>query len=309
MITDWKLMVAGKILPAHSQIVAMASKLFFGMYQDARRPRKPIEPPGSSTTTLAQALALLRFMYDRESVATKNIHHLSLHNNLGGVLRLANSINRPLLEKLKGVAKELVVAGPPPQAGSSSADAASSSLVNFNLIKDVRNFALDIKDNELQEACYTYVAKRCNYITAQATEAASIEDATSLVRDFSDYPDLLRAALFCDLLRNPKYTGKTIRRMVDVQNHIPAALLTCKFQVKGAEDPERLVPIGDANDEQYEYKGCHYNFSQNFRSFSADKTGYFLFLTENKSDDPPRPRIDAKVCCLNWTDPSKSLKL
>jgi hypothetical protein len=272
-----------------------------GLYQDAKCPKNPIEPPGSST--LAQALALLRFMYDQVSVTKENIHHLSLHNNLGGVMRLANSINCPLLEKLKGFAKELAVAGPPP--GAAGPSSASGSLAKFSLIKDVRDFAHDIEDNEMQEACYTYVAKRCNAITAQATEAAAVEDTVSLVSDLSEYPDLLRAALFWDLRRNPKYTGKTIRRMVDVQNHIPpGALFTCKFQVGGAADLEIIEPLGDGED--YEYNGCRYNFYRIGKASNANKTGYYLFLTDNKADDPPRPRIKAKVRCVNWTDPSSS---
>jgi len=45
--------------------------------------------------------------------------------------------------------------------------ASSAPLVKIDLVKDIRDIALDIKDNVLQEACYTYVSKWCYQTTKE----------------------------------------------------------------------------------------------------------------------------------------------
>jgi len=64
--TDWKLAVAGEILPCHSTIVGMASKIFCGILTDGPKPSETIDLSGTQNLSIAQALALLRFIYERE---------------------------------------------------------------------------------------------------------------------------------------------------------------------------------------------------------------------------------------------------
>ena len=88
-----------KVLPVHSQVLCMASKVFCDMMNSGAKPTEAIPLSCLPTATMSQALALLRFIYDRESLTQDNIYHLSLHGNLGSVLRLAHGLDCPYVLK------------------------------------------------------------------------------------------------------------------------------------------------------------------------------------------------------------------
>jgi len=236
--TDWKLKVASKTLPCHSQTIGMASKFFGGMLTDGPKPSEPIDLSGVQNPTMAQALALLRFMYERETLTEENIHHLVRNDHLPGVLRLAHKFDCVnVFEKCKRMTNDLLLLGPPEPRRAQNDDATSKApLVKSDLVKDIRDIALDIKDHVLQEACYTYVSKWCyqttSYNGSGGFEPSSFQDTAGLVRELGEYPDLLRAALFTAMHRNMKLTGKTIRRTFEVEDDHPSALFTFKLLMK-----------------------------------------------------------------------------
>jgi hypothetical protein len=307
MLADCSVAVAGKTLPVHSQMLASASKVFCGMFQDTKRPESPITLPGPGNTTMAEALALLRFIYDPTSITKENIQLLSIRNHLEGVLRLADSTNcYQLLEKCKVLASGLLLDWPPTKPGASSDENAD---LEFNHAKAVRGFATDTKDEKLLESCYTYVSKRCNAITANAAQAASVEDAVSLVRQLSDYPDLLRAGFFYALRRNPKYTGKTITRVVDYDlgHFLPFSksfIFIYKFQVIRSTVGQKIKPMADPKHAEFNWNGHQFNFY-----IRRNAEGYHLSLKLDLGVHPPGPRVDVTFhfFYLNWADPSKSV--
>lgn len=197
--SDWKMTVAGKILPCHSPMIGIASNFFCGMLTDGPKPSGPIDLSGTHIPNMAQALALLRFIYERETMTEENIRHLVRHDDLAGVLRLAHKFDvSKVFEKCKCMTNDLLLLGPPQatEAQNGERNSSSAPLVKFDLVKDIREIYLDIKDDLLQEACYTYVSKWCYQTTSGGFESASFEDSAALVRELGDCPDLLRAGLF-----------------------------------------------------------------------------------------------------------------
>lgn len=80
------------------------------------------------------------------------------------------------------------------------ADQARLNDVQLTTVKDIKEAALEIKDDTLQEAYYTYVMKRCKKITEGFAVAAPLEEAVPLVRELHECNDLLSAALLSALL-------------------------------------------------------------------------------------------------------------
>jgi hypothetical protein len=304
MLADWSVAVAGKTLPVHSQMLASASKVFRGMLQDIKRPGSPVPLPGPSNITMAEALALLRFIYDPEAKTKENIQFLSICSHLEGVLRLADSTNcGKLLEICKVLAKELLLDWPQAEAGD---DDDKKALLEFNHVKAVRGFANEINDDKLHEACYTYVSKRCNAITANATKAASVEDAVSLVQQLGDYPDLLRAGFFYALRRNPRYTGKTITRVVNPLLCVssPSFAFLYKFQLAGEVPMGREIePMADPKHAEFNWNGIQYTLYVD----QKETLGFCLNFELDLGVGSLGPEVDVTFQYLNWTDPSKSV--
>jgi hypothetical protein len=240
-------------------------------------------------------------------VTKENIHLLSIRNDLESVLRLADSINCcQLLEDCKGLANDLLLDWPPTEAGASSEAADKNALLEFNHVKAMRGFATDIKDDTFNQACYTYVSKRCNAITANATKAASVKDAVSLVNQLSDYPELLRAGFFHALCRNAKYTGKTITRVVDrgLGDDFPLSSFIFKFQITGSDCGRSIEPMADPKHAEFKWNGLQYTL------YIDKKTvGCCLNLDLDLGVEPPGPRVDGTFRVINWSDPSKWVDL
>jgi hypothetical protein len=272
------------------------------MLQDTKRPESPIKLPGPSENTISEALALLRFIYDPKSVTKENVHFLSIRNHLEGVLRVADSTNCcQLLEDCKVLANDLLLDWPEAEAGD---DDNKNAVLEFNHVKAMRRFATDIEDDNLHESCYTYVSKRCNTITANATEAAAIEDAVSLVQQLGDYPDLLRALSFYALRRNPKYTGKTITRVVNPLLCVssPSFAFLYKFQIIGSTVGQKIKPMADPKHAEFNWNG--HQFTLYIQNHSEE---YHMYFQLALGVDPPGPKVDVKFRFFNWTDPSKSV--
>lgn len=306
MFTDWKVAVADeKVLPVHSQALCLASKVLCGMVNSGLKPTEPISLPCLPAATMAQALALLRFVYDRESLTKENTRHLSLHGNLGGLLRLAHGLDCSYIFK---VARKETCSLVTPQWNSShpgfdcSPGVDSGDLVTFDLVKDIRNFAVDIKDESLQEACYNYLAKRCNKITNNAKDPVSETDSLSLVRDLSEYPDLLRAALYYMMRRKSSYTGKSIVRCIDNENYIPPALFTFKYQVIESVIKSKIEPVPDARNEGFCWNKHPYT------SYIAMKDAkVYFYIKLGIDNDEPRPKVELKLRFVHWSEVSSSI--
>ncbi len=305
IFADWSVAVAGTTLPVHSQIIASASTVLCDMLQDNLLPKSPITLPGPSEITMTEVLALLRFIYDGKSITKENIHFLSIHNDLEGVLRLADSIDCcQLLEDCKVLVNNVLLDWPPTEAGPSSAAAAKNAVLEFNHVKAMMGFATNVKDTVFNEACYTYVAKRCNAITANATKAASVKDAVSLVRQLGDYPGLLRAGLLFALCRNSKYTGKTILRVVDndLGENFKGFPFVYKFQITGSPMFRDIVAMADPKHADFNWNGHQFNLN-----IIRLEAGDFLSLKLDLGYEPPGPQVDVTFRFFNWTNPSKSL--
>jgi hypothetical protein len=227
--SDWSVATKGKALPVHSALLGLSCKFFDGLLNDGIKPTGPIDLPIAEMPK-AQVLAFLRFIYDGDSLNENNILHLRRHGNLIGVLRLAHCLDcQKVFERCKLMVKDLVDAGPPAEG-----DEENTILFQLDTVRDLRGFAVDVKDEDLQEACYTYVLKWSYQITGQNednSEPASFEDSVELVNALSDCPDLLKAGLFAMLYRDSSVTGKTIQRTFDDVDYLPEALFTFKYQL------------------------------------------------------------------------------
>ena len=256
---------------------------------------------------MAQALALLRFIYDRGSLTRRNIGHLSLHDNLGGVLRLAHGLDCAyIFKECKAGTYRLVT--PDDFSGFRKGflydpEMPSKDLVKFDLVKDIRSFAVDTKDEYLQEACYNYLALRCNKITKNAMVEVQAEDSMLLLRDLSDCPELLRAAMFFLMRRNPRYTGRTITRVLDNESYIPPALFTFKFQITMGNGDHWIDPIDEDINGDFWWNDYPYSI---YIHIEEGMVGYHINL-EEMPENEPGPKVEIKVRLLHWSELASSI--
>jgi hypothetical protein len=195
--------------------------------------------------------------------------------------------------------------------------------VHYEVVRDIRDLALDIKDFELQDACCTYVSKWCHRISDGGDTAATFEDSVALVRELGDHPESLRAGLFSMLHRNNDITGITIRRTFDDEDFLSRtcahALFTFKFQLSA----EVLAKLRDTDPENYEtveeefypeYDKGHAKLRWNDHPYKVHLDFYsepehvflYVYLDLNLPDGQPGPRVEMTFCLLNWKDPAKS---
>jgi hypothetical protein len=317
---EWRVSVADHTLPVHKTTLGMASKVFCGMLHDKLQPTEPIPLLNASETSLAQALALLRFIYDTKSLTEQNTRHLSLHNNLGGVLRLAHSLDiGNVYVDCRRWACSLVVEGDHPGTWKRSRTlfdseavmryAAKASpprvLAKYDLVKDIRGVACTINDDVLQEACYTYVSMKCNEITQNYSKGASTDETLSFIDDLSQCSELVRAALFFLLKRNSSYTGKTYRRLVGYFPVTPEALFTFKYQLAtdgldGHRSQPDRAPVGNQSFP-------HNNYTYSPTLTLHNRQCHINIAATKPQNDDSWPHVHLDFSIVNWTDPAKSV--
>jgi hypothetical protein len=208
-----------------------------------------------------------------------------------------------MLVKCKTLAKILLLYWPSTRpAGDVAAD--KNALLELNHVRAVMGFATSIKDDMFNEACYTYVSKRCDAITANATNAAAVEDAVSLVHQIGDYRDLLRAGLFYSLCRNTKYTGNIIMRLVDngLHNNFQRFDFIYKFKITGRDGGVRIEPMIDPKHAGFKWNGHQFQLF-----IERNQLGYLVNLKLDLGIDLPGPEVQGTFYFFNWTDPSKSI--
>jgi hypothetical protein len=317
--SDWSLATASKDLKVHSAILGLACKFFESMLNDGLKPQGPIKNLPVAEIHMAQALGFLRFIYDPDSLIDDNILHLARQRNISGVLRLAHSLNsRRIFERCKRRMKDSLEEGPRVGFGRRA-----GTHVHYEVVRDIRDLALDIKDFELQDACCTYVSRWCHRISDGGDTAASFEDSVALVRELGDHPELLRAGLFSMLHRNHEITGITIRRTFDDDDFLSRtcahALFTFKFQLSA----EALTELRNTNMENYEHSfdpeddERHAQLRWNDRPYKMrlelceldyENVPLSVYPALNLPEDQPGPRVGMTFFLLNWKNPARSIR-
>lgn len=243
----WQVSVQGITLPVRLEALRDASIEFANMLDLDIEAAEPIPLPCLPTTTLWHTLALLRFMHDPNSLTEENIRYLLLHGSLCEVLKLADFLNCPeILSKCKKLTRNLLAAQPSVKDISGFQEdplPAPAGLVPFQIIRhlwDLAQSPLSLNnDHGLKEACYDYVAARCNAITNRFQDPLIIEEYLSFISDVDDYTELLglrHAFDLCMEMKKPKYCGRTIRKILGQNNRIPVAPLKFKIYDKEGGD-------------------------------------------------------------------------